>query len=221
MTPGRTKERSGACFGRAPKFPSLPGTTTISTSSDSRSRSGLTSSKRSFSAMALLPLSRSGLGRLGRHLLRLLDGFLDGADHVEGRFGHVVVFAFDDALEALDGVLELHEHPWRSGEDLGYVEGLREEALYLARARHRELVLFGKLLHAENRNDVLQRIVGLEHALHLARDAIMIVADNARIEHARSRVERVHRRIDAELGDLAREHRGGVEMGEGRRGRRV
>ena len=38
---------------------------------------------------------------LGRQLLALLDGFFDRSDHVERGFGQMVVFAFDEALEAL------------------------------------------------------------------------------------------------------------------------
>ena len=49
----------------------------------------------------------------------------------------------------------------------------------------------------------------------------MLVADDARVEDAARRGERVHGRVDAELGDLAREHRGGVEVGERGGGRRV
>jgi hypothetical protein len=92
----------------------------------------------------------------------LLDGFLDGADHVEGGFGQVVVLALDEALEALDRVFEGDELARRAGEDFGDVERLRQEALDLAGARHRQLVLFRQLVHAENGDDVLQRLVALQ-----------------------------------------------------------
>ena len=82
----------------------------------------------------------------------------------------------------------------------------------------RELVLFRELVHAENGDDVLQRLVGLQDALDLAGDVVMLLADDAGVEHARGGIERVHRRVDAELGDLPREHRGRIQMGE--RGRR-
>jgi hypothetical protein len=62
------------------------------------------------------------------------DRFLDGADHVEGGFGQVVVLAGGEALEALDGVGELDELARRAGEDLGHEERLRQEALDLAGA---------------------------------------------------------------------------------------
>src|SRR5436189_276115 len=55
------------------------------------------------------PLLRGWLRRLGREALSLLDRLLDRADHVEGRLREVVVLALDEALEALDGVLERDE----------------------------------------------------------------------------------------------------------------
>ena len=47
----------------------------------------------------------------------------------------VVVLAGDDALEGLDGVLELHEHARRAGEDLGDVERLADRKRWILRAR--------------------------------------------------------------------------------------
>ena len=69
--------------------------------------------------------------------LGFFDGFIDGADHVEGRFRQVIVFAFEDAFEAFDGVFERHEHARRTGKDFSDVERLRQEALDLPRAATR------------------------------------------------------------------------------------
>src|SRR5919199_2929852 len=98
MTPGRTVEISSEWPASTPKLPSPPGTTTMSTGSESSRRSGETSSNWNFSAIDRVP--RGGSGGLGRHLARLLDRLLDGADHVEGRLRHVVVLAADDTAEA-------------------------------------------------------------------------------------------------------------------------
>src|SRR5215831_1768914 len=124
-------------------------------------------------------------GGLRRQLLTLVDGLLDGADHVEGGLRQVVVLAFAQPLEAADGVGELDEHAGRTGEHFGDVERLRKKALDLAGARDRELVLFRELVHAENGDDVLQRLVALQNLLHLACDAIMLLADDHRRQHAR------------------------------------
>src|SRR3974390_3890967 len=76
-------------------------------------------------------------------LLALLDRLFDGADHVEGRFRQVVVLAFAEATESLDGVGEFDELARRARENFRDVEGLRQETLDFAGARHRQLVLFG------------------------------------------------------------------------------
>src|SRR5436853_7835966 len=103
----------------------------MATSSERSSFSGVTSSK--WRAMIL---------RFLRQLLALGDRFLDAADHVEGALRKMVVLAVDDRLERADRILDLHELAGDAGEDLGDVEGLREEALQLAGPVHGELILF-------------------------------------------------------------------------------
>src|SRR4051794_12975071 len=60
-----------------------------------------------------------GLLRIGE---RLLDDFLDGTDHVEGRLGQVVVLALENALERGDGVLERHKLALEAREHLRHRE---------------------------------------------------------------------------------------------------
>src|SRR6516164_2865319 len=151
-----------------------------------------------------LPIRYSPLRRFRGQLLALLDRLFDGADHVEGGFGQVVILAFAEAAEALDGVREIDELAGRAGEDFGDVEGLRQEALDLAGARHGQLVLFGQLVHAENGDDVLQRLVALQDLLDHARGVVVLFTDDVRLEHARGGVQRVHRRIDALFRNRAR-----------------
>src|SRR3546814_1600080 len=66
----------------------------------------------------------------------------------------------------LDRVFQLDELAGDAGEHVGHVEGLRQEALDLAGAADGELVLFGQLVHAEDRDDVLKRLVLLQDRLH-------------------------------------------------------
>ena len=130
------------------------------------------------------------------------------------------MLALDDLAEALDRVLELHVLARGAGELLGDEVRLREEPLDLAGARDDELVLVGQLVHAEDRDDVLQVLVALEHLLHRRRDRVVLVGDDPGLERAGGRVERVDGRVDPLLDDRAREHGGGVEVGERvRRGR--
>jgi len=60
----------------------------------------------------------------------------------------------------------------------------------------------------------LQRFVGLQDALDVAGDFVMFLTDNARIEDAAGRIQRIDCRIDAEFSNLARQHRRRIEMGE-------
>ena len=83
------------------------------------------------------------------------------------------------------------------------------------------LVVFGQLVDAEDGDDVLQVLVALQNLLHLARDFVVLVAEDARIENARRRGQRIDGRIDAELRDRPREVRCRVEMREGRGRSRV
>src|SRR3546814_13633661 len=120
MTPGRSAETTGASPGITAKSPSVPGTTTIATSPDSRSFSGETSSKNTLSAMGR---SWSGL-RGGGHLLGLFHGLFDAAHHVEGAFRQMVVLAVHHRLEGLDGFFEFAELSRTVGEHPGHVARL-------------------------------------------------------------------------------------------------
>src|SRR5690606_37332435 len=171
---------------------------------------------------SLIPNSESREDfRLRGNLLRLLDRLVDAADHVERLLGQVVVLAFDDTLEAADGFLERDILARRTGEHLGHVERLREEALDLARAGHGQLVLFAQFVHAQDRDDVLELLVLLQRGLHPARGVVVLVANHVRVELARGGVERIDRRVDTQRGDVAREPDGRVEAGERGRRRRV
>src|SRR5258708_34328710 len=103
----------------------------------------------------------------------------------------MIVLAFAKPAETLDGVGEVDELARRAGEDFGNMERLRQEALDLARARHRDLVFFRELVHAENGDDILQRFVTLQDLLNHARGLVMLLANNKREEQARRRGERI------------------------------
>ena len=91
-----------------------------------------------------MELAGQVLGFLSQ-LLSLGDRLLDPADHVEGRFGKVVVFAVDDRLERADRVLDLDELAGDASEHFGDVERLRQEALDLPRAADGQLILFAEV----------------------------------------------------------------------------
>src|SRR3546814_17510317 len=74
---------------------------------------------------------RFRLSRFGRQLPGLFDRFVDAADHVEGSFGQLVIFAIDHRLEALDRIFQLDELAGDTGEHFGHEEGMSQEELYL------------------------------------------------------------------------------------------
>ena len=63
--------------------------------------------------------------------------------------------------------------------------GWRQELLDLAGARDDQLVLLGQLVHAEDRDDVLEVLVALQDLLDVARDAVVLLADDLGVERAR------------------------------------
>src|SRR5205085_3729786 len=149
-------------------------------------------------------------------LAELLDDLVDGARHVEVLLRDLVVLAFDDFLEPADGVGDGHVLALEAGELLRDEERLREEPLDLARPRDGQLVVFGELVDAENRDDVLQILVALQNLFDRTRHAVVFVAENAWIENPGRRGERVDGRVDTELGDLPRQVGRRVEVREGR-----
>eukprot|EP00123_Amoebidium_parasiticum_P007880 comp18430_c0_seq1/m.19678 comp18430_c0_seq1/g.19678 ORF comp18430_c0_seq1/g.19678 comp18430_c0_seq1/m.19678 type:complete len:536 (+) comp18430_c0_seq1:33-1640(+) len=163
---------------------------------------------------ALLVYIRGGLGRLDGNLLCLLHGLLDAADHVECHLGQVVVLATKHRLEALNGFLQADQATALAGEDLGHGEGLGQELLDLACAGHRELVVLRQLVHTQNGNDVLQRLVVLQNLLHTTGNVVVLLADDAGIQNTGGGVEGIDGRVDTELGNLAGKHSGGVQVGE-------
>src|SRR3712207_5067174 len=143
--------------------------------------------RASYSSIIISHSSLVLFADLAGDALGLLAGLFDGADEVEGAFGEVVVLAVHDLLEAADGVGDGDVLALEAGELLGDVEGLREEALNLARARDDQLVLLRKLVEAEDGDDVLQVLVALENLLDGLRGRVVLVADDARVEDARGR----------------------------------
>src|SRR5918995_4442100 len=229
VEPAPSVATSGACRARTPISPSAPGTISISAAPSYAAPSGVTietSNLRRSSAklggragglaLACLPTCLGGI-----LAARLHDGLVDRADHVERLLRQLVVLAVDDLLEALDRVLDTHVDARLAGERLRDVHRLREEPLDLPGTLHDELVLVRELVHAEDRDDVLEVLVSLEDLLDACRGVVVLVRDDAARECARRRVERVDRRVDPLLGDRPRQHDERVEVRERVRRRRV
>src|SRR5258708_4579229 len=149
------------------------------------------------------------------------DDLVDAALHVEVALGDVVELANEDHLEAANGLLDRYVFGRGAGEDFGHGERLRKEALDFAGAIDGLLVLGRELVGAEDGDDVLKILVALEDALHFAGDVVVLLADDVDLERLRDGGERINRGINAEFGNGAVEHDGGIKVGEGVRRRRV
>src|SRR5262249_9136780 len=141
---GLSMASSGWWLARMPIDPTEVTVETISTSSLKTSPSGVRTS------------TLNGVRATSLALLRRLDDVVDRALEQERRLRQVVVLAGEDLLEGADRVADRHVLAGRAREGLGHVEGLREEALDLARALDEHAVLVGELVDAEDGDDVLQ-----------------------------------------------------------------
>src|ERR1035438_3010402 len=122
---------------------------------------------------------------------RLLDHFLDSSLHVERLFGQVVVLAFDNFAEALDGIGQRDVLALVAGELLGDEEGLGKELLDFTGAGDDELVLVGELVDAENGDDVLEILVALQGALDHLGHVVVVLADDQGVENAGGGSQRI------------------------------
>src|ERR1035438_1052619 len=91
-----------------------------------------------------------------------------------------VEVALDQVFERFNGFLNWDVDPFDTGEDLRHEHRLGEEALDLARSRHRDAVFFGKFIEAQDRDDVLQFLFALQDLLGLTSDGVVTVAHDLR-----------------------------------------
>src|SRR3954454_1695626 len=147
---------SGACPGRIPRYPFLPGIWISSATSFTTIFSGVTISSWKVSAMQnrrqpsalglqhnpFLTEARCPKSDLPFHLLCRFQHFFNRAFHVESLFRDVVVLTFGDSFEAFYSVGHFYVAAWRASELFGHVERLRQEALNLSRAGDADLLVF-------------------------------------------------------------------------------
>merc|ERR1719471_2135496 len=95
-------------------------------------------------------------------LLRLGLDLVSAADHIKRQLGRVIVLAVHNIAEALNRIRQRHKRAGQTRKHLGDLEGLRCEALHLPRQEHNGLILLGQLVHAQNGNNIGERIVLLK-----------------------------------------------------------
>lgn len=99
------------------------------------------------------------------------------------------------------------------------MEALAEELLSLTRTGNRELLLFSKLVHTQNSDDVLQVFVVLQKLLDAGSHAVVLFANDSRLKGARGGLQRVDGGVNTQLGDGTRQNGLRIQVGK-RRGRR-
>jgi len=141
------------------------------------------------------------LGGLSQ-LLALLDRLFDGADHVEGSFRQVVILAFAEGrgnpLMVSARSTNLPGEPVKISATWNGCD--RKRSILRARAT---VSLSSSESSSMPRMAMMSwsDLLALEHLLDLTRGVVVLLTDDERREHARGRVERVHRRIDALFRD--------------------
>lgn len=149
------------------------------------------------------------------HLSALLEGLLHVTSHVESTFGVIVSLALEESTETVNGFGELDELTGLTGEDFTHEEWLGEESLDLSGTGDGELILFGELVHTENGDNILERLVILEELLNTTSSVVVNVSDDGRVEHSGGGIEGIDGGIDTKLGQGSGEHSGGVQVSEG------
>jgi hypothetical protein len=85
---------------------------------------------------------------------------------------------------------------------------------WILRARETsELVVFGQLVHTEDRDDVLQFLVTLQNVLNAASTVVVLLADDQRIQLTAGGVQRINGRVDTQGSDVTGQYDGGVQGG--------
>ena len=128
----------------------------------------------------------------------------------------MIVFPGKDFLKSGNGLFHGDQFTGVSGENLGDLERLGEESLDLSRSGHRQFILLAQFIHTQNGDNILKRLIILQNLLHVTSDLVMFRSDDVRVHDTRGRIERIHGGVDSQFGDGARQHRGGVQVSEGR-----
>ena len=85
------------------------------------------------------------------------------------------MLAFQDLLKAPDGFFQRHVLPGHPRKLLRHIERLGQEPLQLPCTGYRQLILLRQLLHPQDRDDVLQVLIFLQHLLHLPGGLVMLL----------------------------------------------
>ena len=113
----------------------------------------------------------------------------------------MIVFASKDILEPADGLSNGDKLARVISEDLGNLERLREESLDLSRSSNLKLVLLRQLVHAQDSNDILQRLVVLQDLLNTSSNLVVLSSNNVGVHDTTGGIQGVHCRVNSTLSN--------------------
>ena len=90
------------------------------------------------------------------HLGSLLESFLKSTHHVEGGLWVLITSTIKKLGETFDGIGELCESTWHTGEHLSHLEGLGQESLDLSGSGDSESIFLRQLIHTKNGDNILE-----------------------------------------------------------------
>ena len=82
----------------------------------------------------------------------------------------------------------------------------------LSRSVDGELLLLGQFSHTQNGDDILETLVILEDLLDGGGAVVVFVTDNVGVHDTRGRLQRVHSRVETQLGDRPGQHSRRIQL---------
>ncbi|KAJ0865909.1 hypothetical protein HanRHA438_Chr12g0545851 [Helianthus annuus] len=79
------------------------------------------------------------------------------------------------------------------------MEGLTQKPLDFTGTSDSQLVVFTKLIHSKNSNNILKILVVLKNFLYTTSCIVMVFSQNVRGKHTRRGIKWVHSRVDTKF----------------------
>src|SRR3989344_6650123 len=107
-----------------------------------------------------------------------LLNLVNGAFHIKGLLGFVVVFSIKNFSKSLDGLVNRNIFTRDGRKVFGHKHWLGQEPLDLASAGDHDLVFVRQFFDTQNSNNVLQILVALKYSLYTSSYFIVFFTNN-------------------------------------------
>lgn len=105
-------------------------------------------------------------------------------------------------LEAADALLQVYVFTRSTRENFSNMERLAQETLDFTCTSNSQLIIFTKLIHSQNGNDILKILVVLKYFLYTTSSVVVILTQYEWWKHTRCRIQGIDSRINTQLRDL-------------------